>query len=532
MNRDVSIKIPRMLIIPAASVVFLSLLPIGYLFIRTLGSLPDLVPILFRLQVLLIIIKTGLLVVTVCLSCILIALISCWIITRTDIKFKPVWSGLLPMPLVVPSYVGAFIIIIVLGPKGILQKALEPLGITTLPDIYGFEGAWLTLTFLCYPYIFLTLKSAMENIDPALQEIAQSSGYSYWKYFLKIELPLLRPSITSGSMLVILYTLSDFGAVSLLRYQTFTWSIYLQYQAAFDRTLAAGLSLILATIVISILYFEAKTRKNRAYYRTNARASQSKPLFQLNKWQIPASMLLGSVLLIGLIIPLFFLIYLAFQGFITDQIPKNILNLSINSLTVSVVTAISTFGAGSSIALITAKYKHKIAILLENASYIGFGIPGIVIALSLVFFGANYASLLYQTIPFLIFGYTIMFMPALIGAFKSSLLSVNPRIEESSKILGESELGTFRRILLPLTSPGIYHGMSLVFLLTIKELPVTLILGPLDFGTLATALWNASEEAFFLEAAISGVLIIVLSIIPIFGLNKLTNERSLWIHYK
>tara|TARA_B110000014_G_C19964341_1_gene499146 strand:+ start:71 stop:295 length:225 start_codon:yes stop_codon:yes gene_type:complete len=74
--------------------------------------------------------------------------------------------------------------------------------------------------------------------------------------------------------------------------------------------------------------------------------------------------------------------------------------------------------------------------------------------------------------------------------------------------------------------------MSLVFLLTIKELPVTLILGPLDFGTLATALWNASEEAFFLEAAISGVLIIVLSIIPIFGLNKLTNERSLWIHYK
>ena len=363
MNQDVSIKIPRMLLIPAASVVFLSLLPIGYLFIRTLGSLPDLVPILFRLQVLLIVIKTGLLVVTVCLSCILIALISCWIITRTDIKFKPVWSGLLPMPLVVPSYVGAFIIIIVLGPKGILQKALEPLGITTLPDIYGFEGAWLTLTFLCYPYIFLTLKSAMENIDPALQEIAQSSGYSYWKYFLKIELPLLRPSITSGSMLVILYTLSDFGAVSLLRYQTFTWSIYLQYQAAFDRTLAAGLSLILATIVISILYFEAKTRKNRAYYRTNARASQSKPLFQLNKWQIPASMLLGSVLLIGLIIPLFFLIYLAFQGFITDQIPKNILNLSINSLTVSVVTAISTFGAGSSIALITAKYKHKIAIL-------------------------------------------------------------------------------------------------------------------------------------------------------------------------
>ena len=109
-----------------------------------------------------------------------------------------------------------------------------------------------------------------------------------------------------------------------------------------------------------------------------------------------------------------------------------------------------------------------------------------------------------------------MFMPALIGAFKSSLESINPRIEESAKILGESNIGTFRRIVLPLTSPGIVYGMSLVFLLTIKELPLTLILGPLDFGTLATALWNASEEAFFLEAAISGVFIIlILSLIHI-----------------
>jgi iron(III) transport system permease protein len=532
MNADVSNKIPKTLLLPAVFVVFLSLLPIGYLFIRTFGSLSDLIYILFRLQVLLIFVKTALLVVTVCLSSVLIALLSCWLVTRTDIKFKTIWSGMLPMPLVVPSYVGAFIIIIVLGPKGMLQKALEPFGILSLPDIYGFKGAWLTLTFLCYPYIFLTLKSAMENIDPALQEIAQSSGYSYWKYFLKIELPLLRPSITSGSILVILYTLSDFGAVSLLRYQTFTWSIYLQYQAAFDRTLAAGLSLILALIVILILYLESKMRKGGYYYRTNARASQSRPLFQLNKWQIPASIVLGSILLIGLIIPLLFLMYLAFQGVVTDQVPKNLLSLSINSVMVSVITAISAFGAGSSIALITAKYKSRVAVLLENASYIGFGIPGIVIALSLVFFGANYANILYQTIPFLIFGYTIMFMPALIGAFKSSLLTLNPRIEESAKILGESEMGTFRRILLPITSPGIYYGMSLVFLLTIKELPVTLILGPLDFGTLATALWNASEEAFFLEAAISGVVIIVISIIPIFGLNKLTNERSLWVHYK
>ena len=487
---------------------------------------------LLRIHVLFIMLKTAALVIAVCFSCIAIALISCWIITRTDLKLKSLWSALMPLPLVIPSYVGAFIVIIILGPKGVLQKALEPLGVSSLPDIHGFEGAWLTLTFLCYPYIFLTLKSAMEKIDPALQEIAQSNGYSYWKYFYKIELPLLRPSIISGSMLVILYTLSDFGAVSILRYQTFTWSIYLQYEAAFDRTLAAGLSLILAVIVISILYLESKTRKNIYYYRTNAKASVSKPFFKLNKLQIPVAILLGAILLIGLIIPLVFLLYLAFQGFMSNQIPTNLFTLALNSLMVSSLAAVATLGAGSSIALLTAKFKTRIAVFLENTSYIGFGLPGIVVALSLVFFGANYATILYQTIPLLIFGYSIMFMPALIGAFKSSLESINPRIEESAKILGESNIGTFRRIVLPLTSPGIVYGMSLVFLLTIKELPLTLILGPLDFGTLATALWNASEEAFFLEAAISGVLIILISIIPMFGLRKLTNESSLWTHYK
>ena len=152
--------------------------------------------------------------------------------------------------------------------------------------------------------------------------------------------------------------------------------------------------------------------------------------------------------------------------------------------------------------------------LLERISYSAFALPGIVVALALVFFGANYANPIYQTVYLLLFGYLIMFLPQAVGALRTSFLQISPSIEQAARTLGKNPLNVFRTITVPVSWPGIAAGFALVFLTVMKELPITLILGPLGFSTLATSVWSAVEEAMFGEAAAPALLLILLSSVP------------------
>ncbi|HEX6303131.1 MAG TPA: ABC transporter permease subunit, partial [Anaerolineales bacterium] len=156
----------------------------------------------------------------------------------------------------------------------------------------------------------------------------------------------------------------------------------------------------------------------------------------------------------------------------------------------------------------------RLSHLLERATYMAYALPGIVIALALVFFGTNYALTLYQTLPLLIFAYIILFLPQAVGTIRASILQVHPILEEAGRSLGHSSLKVFRRITLPLVSPGIAAGAGLVFLTTMKELPATLILAPIGFQTLAYEVWSAVSEAFFAKAAAPALLLILVSSLP------------------
>ena len=148
---------------------------------------------------------------------------------------------------------------------------------------------------------------------------------------------------------------------------------------------------------------------------------------------------------------------------------------------------------------------------LARIAYLGYALPGIVIALSLVFFGANYAPLLYQTLAMLIFGYTVRFLPQSLGTLRTGLLQISPRLEDAARSLGLDRRRTLWRVTLPLLRPGLWVGAALVFLTTIKELPVTLLLGPTGFTTLATEIWSATSEAFYARAAAPALLLVAVS---------------------
>jgi iron(III) transport system permease protein len=492
-----------------------ALLPTVYLILRATGAGAGLWGLLFRMRTAQILGRTITLMAAVTASSLAISLPLAWLIERTDLPHRRLWSVLTALPLVIPSYVMGFIVVAALGPRGMLQQTLAgPLGIERLPSPYGFPGAWLTVLLASYPYMLLLLQAAIRGLDGRTEEVARSLGYGRWGTFVRVTLAQLLPAIAAGSLLVALYVLRDFGAVSLLRYETFTWAIYLQYQTSIDRSMAAALALVPVLLAAGVLYLELRSRQTRARYDAGARGERTKSLISLGKWRWPALFYCGLIVLVALIMPLGVLGYWlgrALAGGVTLQVPWPSVW---NSVSVSALAAVVTVVAAVPIAILDVRYPSRLTRLLERATYSGFGLPGIVIALALVFFGANYARALYQTTTLLVLAYAVLFLPQAVGAARSSLLQANPRMEEAARSLGRSPMGTLVAITLPMMRPGLLAGAGLVFLTAMKELPATLLLGPTGFRTLATAVWSSTAEGMFASAALSSLLLILLSSVP------------------
>ncbi|MFQ5860470.1 MAG: ABC transporter permease [Dehalococcoidia bacterium] len=507
---------PAMVWVPAALVAGAMVLPLVYLFLRTFGVGTEVWDLLFRTRTLEIVTRSAILIVAVTGASIAIAVPLAWLTVRADLPLRRLWAVLTALPLVIPSYVAGFLVVVALGPRGMLQQLLAgPLGVERLPEIYGFPGAMLTLTLLSYPYVLLTVRAALWRLDPSLEEASRGLGYGAWTTFRRVTLPLLRPAIAAGALLVALYTLSDFGAVSLLRYETFTWAIYLQYESAFDRTLAAGLSLVLVAVALGILVTEARTRGRSQYYRSTVGVAHPPSLVRLGRWRWPAFAFCTAIVLLALAVPMSVLSYWVVRGIAAGEPLLLLWSAARNSVYVSGLAAGVALAAGLPVAILTVRYPGWFSALLERMTYVGFALPGIVIALALVFFGANFAAPLYQTLGLLIFAYLVLFLPAAVGAVRASLLQVSPRLEEAARSLGRSPFQVLATVTLPLVRSGILAGAALVFLLTMKELPATLILGPIGFKTLATSIWSAASEAFFAQAAAPALLLIVVSSIPL-----------------
>lgn len=505
---------PLAILIPAACVGIAMLLPPAYLIIRGAEASNEAWDLLFRVRTLHLIGRTGLLILLVTAGSALLAVPIAWLTTQTDLPLRRAWAVLTALPLVVPTFVGSFLYISALSPRGILQQALEPLGIDRLPEIYGLPGAFLVLTLLSYPYVLLTVRSAFQSLDPAFEESARTLGHGRMSAALRITLPQLRPAITSGGLLVALYTLSDFGAVSLMRFPTFTWVIFQQYQTAFDRSIAAVLSLVLVCMALGIVLLDAYTRGRLRYYRVDAGPSRAPNVVNLGRWKWAAAIFLAVVVALALGIPAGVLLYWLVRGVLAGEPLLAFWSAAVNSLAVSGAAALISVACSVPIAAMVVRYPSKLARAIERLSFIGFALPGIVVALSLVFFAVNYARPVYQTVWLLIFAYVVLFLPAALGATRSSLLKVSPDLEDAARGLGRTHTQTMRAVTLPLIAPGMLMGMSLVFLIAMKELPATLILGPLEFKTLATSIWSASSEAFFAQAAAPALVLIMLSSVP------------------
>jgi len=238
------------------------------------------------------------LALVVAVASVLVAVPAAWLTTRAALPGRRAWAVLMAAPLAIPSYIMAMTVVDFLGPRGTLQGWLEPLGVERLPEIYGFWGSAFTLTAASFPYVYLVLRAAFATADVSEEEASRSLGAGPLRTFFRVVLPGLVPAIAAGVLLVVLYTLSDFGAVSTLNYDTFTRSIFVEYQTSFDRTGAAVLGAMLAMVAAAILAAELTVR-GRMGRRASRRQSLMRPV-PLGRWKWPAAGLLALIALLSL----------------------------------------------------------------------------------------------------------------------------------------------------------------------------------------------------------------------------------------
>ena len=521
-------KLPPFIVLaPAIAVTLLLLVSPVYLAARTLGSGDDVLDLLLRLRMLEILGRTLLLMASVTLACIVIGVPLAWLVARTDLPGRRFFSVALLLPLVIPSYVGGLVAVAALGSRGMLQGFLEEVAaVQRLPDISGFPGAFIVLTLFSYPYVMLTVQAALQRLDPALEETSRGLGYGSRQTFLRVTLPLLRPPIAAAGLLVALYTLSDFGAVSLLNYETLTWAIFVQYDVGIDRSLGAAMSLVLVVVALTALGGEGLVRTGSRYYRSDQGTPRPSPTVWLRGWKWPAAGFCGSVVLAGLLLPVAVLVFWTARGVAAGEPFLLPWQAAFNALYASLLAAGVATGAALPVAIVIVRFPGLLSAVLERITYIGFALPGIAVALGLVFVGANYLPALYQTLGMLVAAYLVLFLPTAVGATRASLLQVNPNLENAARGLGRTPLQTLATVTVPLVRPGLLAGAALVFLLTMKELPATLVLSPIGFDTLATSVWAASSEAFFARAAASALLLLAVSALPLAFLTLRQQQKS------
>ncbi|MEW1546250.1 ABC transporter permease [Streptomyces tsukubensis] len=493
---------PLVLLLPAAAAALIALLPLGYLGVRAMergwGFAWDIVTEERTLELLG---RSLWLTAIVVAGSLLLGISLAWLTVRTDLPGRRAWAVLATLPLAVPSYVAAFT------------------WISAFPSLEGLPGAAITLTFACFPYVFLPVAAVLRGIDPAQEEAARSLGSGAFRTFVRITLPQLRPAAAGGAILVALYVLSDFGSVSITRYDTFTRAIHTSYQASFDRTPAAVLGCVLVVMTVLLVLAENRTRGRAGHARTGRGSARPPVTLRLGHGTGPALGWCAAVAGAAVVFPLATLGYwltVGNSGFDGEKF----WDATLATVTVAAVGAAVTTLLALPVGVLSARYRGRLAGLLEQSVYAGHAVPGITVGLALVFFAVRYAYPVYQELPLLITAYVVLFLPVAVASARAAVLQAPPVLEDVARSLGRRPLQVLREITVPLAAPGIGAGAALTFVVIMKELPATLLLRPTGTDTLATRLWTETGAGAFAGAAPYAAAIVLIAAVPSYLLGR------------
>ncbi len=476
-----------------------------------------------------------LIIVFTALLTILIGTSLAWLVSAYDFPLKSFLTWGLILPLAIPPYIGAYTYHGILNYTGIIQTSLRRTFQTDLNqqyfDIMNIPGAIFIFTVFLYPYVYTITRAFLSRQAASLIENARLLGRGSFEIFWTIVLPISRAAMIGGVSLVILEVLNDYGVVKYFGIQTFTTAIFQTWFGMGDIDSAIKLSGTLMIVVLTILLLERFLRGRKRFSYTTSRVMPLKPTRLTGKKAFMAGAYALLIFALGFLIPFIQLVDWMLLTFDTIASPQ-FLEYIRNSLLVAMIAAGVIVTVSLVIANFTRLYRGMLSTFVSRVTVLGYSIPGAVIAIGVIILFIALDRKLSGLLPIvlstslimLIFAYVVRFLAIGYQSIEAGFEKVGNRFTEASRTLGVGLIRTFFRVDVKLIRTAIFGGFILSFIDILKELPLTLILRPFNFDTLATRAFQYANDEMIHEAALASILIIVVSGLAIFVFQKILEE--------
>ena len=485
-----------------------------------------------------------LLVLGVGLISLIIGTSSAWIITKYDFFGRRILEWALILPLAIPPYILAYTFTGLFDDYGSANEFIRWIfnldsSFVFFPNVRNIFGAIIVFAFTLYPYIYLISRAAFLNQSKTLTDAGRILGLGGYRIFINLGLPMIRPAVIAGLMLVIMETLSDFGAVDHFAIQTFTTGIFRTWYGMYDLHTAMQLASLLLLFIIVFLVLERSSRMNAAYNSpvSNANSSSSEKLNGSKSFLCFVGCFIP--IFIGFILPIIELSRWAFAyntGFFNESFFIQAKNTILIALMASIVCTVIAFTINFSV-------RHTNVIFLKRINpflSVGYGVPGLILAVGIVqmftyldkgiFIGFDFVltgSLFGLLLAYLIKSYALSN-----STIESGFERLSNRLDDSARVLKSSGWNLLLRVHFPLMKTSLLTSILLVMSEVVKELPATLILRPFNFDTLAVSTYIYAAEERMFEAASPAIAIVVIGLIPIIILTRMIKDSKDTPHLK
>ncbi len=464
-----------------------------------------------------------------------------WLVCSYRFPGRRVFEWALLIPFAVPSYVIAYTYTDLLEYAGAFQTGLRALfGWASprdywFPEIRSLGGAITMLTLVLYPYVYLLARSAFLQQSAGVLEVSRTLGKGPWETFWAVALPMARPAIIVGVTLVLMETLNDFGTVDFFAVPTLTLGIFNAWFGMSSIEAAAQLSLALLGFVMVLIYLERRARQGRQFQETRARyRSQSGPKLTGVAGGL-AFLACALPVAMGFVIPAGVLLRYSLIHYEVSA-SAQFFSAALHSISLSSVAAAVAVCVGLFMAYALRIHQGKGLRTIAWFAGLGYGVPGAILAVGAVIpvawfdnqidafmrstFGISTGLLMSGTIFAVVLGYVVRFLVLPLGAVESGLSKITRSMDDAARSLGHRPLTVLRRIHLPMLRGSILTATLLVFVDCMKELPMTLLLRPFNYETLATFVYQYASDELLEECALGALTIVLVGIGPVVLLTK------------
>jgi iron(III) transport system permease protein len=467
-----------------------------------------------------------------------------WLVTAHEFPGRGIFEWALLLPLAMPGYIVAYAYTDFLQYAGPLQTALrETFGWQRadywFPEIRSIAGAALVFTIVLYPYVYLLARTAFLGRTASMIEAARCLGYTPWRTWLYVNLPLARPAVAAGTLLALMETLADYGAAAYFGLLTYTTAIYRAWFALGDRMAASQLAALLLLVVLGLMLAERRAR-GRARFFTAPHASRPAPPTVLRGARAWTALLACCVpIALGFVVPVVLLLRLLLPALPTLDGSRYLQWLQHSLLlggSAALLTVFAALVVAYAVRLAARGLAARAAQLAATILGLGYAVPGIVIAVGILVplaafdnlfdatmrraFGSGSGLLFTGTLTALLYAFLVRYFAVAYQPIESGLARITPAMDASARSLGARPYEAFRRVHLPLLAPSVLAGALLVFVDTLKELPATLVLRPFNFDTLAVIAYQLAADERLGESALPALTIVAAGIVPVIALSR------------